>query len=167
MPTLYEYYNTGDTGHATVIWMGQTFTPAIAHSITRVLIKIGAIDGSPGDLTVSIRATSGGLPTGNDLVSATKAQAQISVGWNTFDFASSYGLSANVRYAIIFRSSVYDSSNRYWWRCDFTPAYAGGSFVSSADGVSWTSDTSYDFMFEEWGDPTLPTVTTQAIIIGV
>ena len=71
---LYEYYNTGDDSGQSVYgsnWYAQTFTPSIAHTITSVKLLLYR-SGSPGTVTVSIRATDGsGHPIGPDLCSGT------------------------------------------------------------------------------------------------
>ena len=73
--TLYENYNTGDDaalGIYGAIWAAQTFTVGAAgHTITSVKLLLYRY-GSPGTVTVSIRATDGnGHPTGSDLTSGT------------------------------------------------------------------------------------------------
>jgi len=71
---LYEYYNTGDDSSQSVYgsnWYAQTFTSSIAHTITSVKLKLYRT-GSPGTVTVSIRATDGsGHPILPDLCSGT------------------------------------------------------------------------------------------------
>jgi len=71
---LYEYYNTGDdssTNVYNITWYAQTFTPSVAHTITSVKLLLYRT-GSPGTVTVSIRATDGsGHPIGSDLCSGT------------------------------------------------------------------------------------------------
>ena len=62
-------------GITTTTWEGQTFTPDRTGQLTEVDVNLfcSGCSGSMPDLTLSIRATSGGLPTGADLVSATIA----------------------------------------------------------------------------------------------
>jgi hypothetical protein len=58
--TLYEYYNTGDDASLFlygIYWKAQTFTPLAPHKITSVKLKLYKAIGSPGTVTVSIRAT--------------------------------------------------------------------------------------------------------------
>ncbi|GAI02948.1 unnamed protein product, partial [marine sediment metagenome] len=108
MAELYEYYNTGDTGY----WrlniaterIAQTFTPSIAHKITSVKLKL-ARTGSPGILTVSIRATNGeGHPTGGDLCSGTTNGNTLpvypSTEWREITLGAGYNLASDTKYAI-------------------------------------------------------------------
>ena len=67
--SMYEYYNTGDDASGRAYgneWRAQTFTPSVSFNITSVKLKLFR-EGNPGTVTVSIRATSGGVPTGSDL----------------------------------------------------------------------------------------------------
>ena len=66
---------TGAVGIATTVYGGQTFTPDRTGLLTQVDVNLfcSGCTGTTPDLTLSIRATSGGLPTGADLASATIA----------------------------------------------------------------------------------------------
>lgn len=156
--TKYEYYNTGDSGSEGVWgvhWKAQIFTVgATGHTVTSVKLKMFRI-GSPGTLTVSIRATTDGKPSGNNLTSGT-------INGNTFTDSSQglwyeitlteYTLSANTQYAIVVRALTGDVNNYVAWRDD--GGYANGDYCYSDDsGGSWTSSAFHDFMFEVWGNP--------------
>jgi len=161
MSTLYEYYNTGDDADVSfygAFWRAQTFTPATAHKITSVKLKLYRT-GLPGTITVSIRATNGsGHPTGNDLCSGTTngdTLTDVTSGeWREITLGAGYDLSVNTKYAIVVRALSGNSSNYACWRVDgSSPTYAGGCLEYSSDsGISWTSYTAYDFMFEDWGE---------------
>ena len=159
-PHMYEYYNTGDDNHIWLYgsnWAAQTFTPSVAHTITSVKLKL-LRSGAPGTVTVSIRATSGGQPTGSDLCSGTTTGDTLTTSapgeWREITLGSGYGLSAGKTYAIVVRATSGDGSNYLWWRVDgSSPTYGGGMYLLSFDsGLSWTSGASYDLMFEEWGN---------------
>ncbi|MBA7585446.1 hypothetical protein ES708_27425 [subsurface metagenome] len=161
-PTLYEYYNTGDDNewHAYgVIWEAQTFTPVVAHKITSVKLYL-LRTGSPGPVTVSIRATDGsGHPTGEDLCSGTTNGDTLpdteNGKWREIALGDGYNLEADTKYAIVIRALEGDSSNRVWWRLDYSdPTYERGCNESSNNsGETWNSFPAYDLMFEEWGQP--------------
>lgn len=173
---LYEYYNTGDDGDYLVYgirWYAQSFTPSIEHTITSVKIKAYR-GGSPGTITVSIRATSGGEPTGGDLCSGTtngNTLTSSSPGeWREITLGAGYLLSASTKYAIVVRVLGGDSDNKVRWRNDYQGTYAGGDAYQSLDsGSSWEANAGgggadMDLLFEDWGEPSVsaPTVTTQA-----
>jgi hypothetical protein len=112
--------------------------------------------GSPGTVTVSIRATSASKPTGSDLTSGT-----INGNTLTTDTAGAwyeialtlYRLLANTKYAIVVRAESGTSGNALFWRCDGTsPTYSGGAVCySSNSGVTWgNEDANADMMFEVW-----------------
>ena len=162
MATLYEYYNTGDDDREPCYgsyWHGQTFTPATAHTITSVKLLLFR-NGFPGIVTVSIRATdANGHPTGEDLCSGTTNGNTLPPGspyeWREITFGAGYALSASIKYAIVGRAPNGDGNNYVLWRADgSSPTYADGNRETSDNGGStWTSNTTYDFMFEDWGDP--------------
>ena len=66
---------TSGVGITTTTYEGQTFTPDRTGLLTQVDVNLfcSGCTGTTPDLTLSIRATSGGLPTGADLASATIA----------------------------------------------------------------------------------------------
>ncbi len=151
---LYERYQTGEDAALNVYgsnWEAQTFTPAATHDATRINLKLARY-GSPGTVTVGIRATSGGLPSGADLVStifdgnalATSAPWKLIV-------ITAQSLLAGTKYGIVVRATGGDVNNYLVWRADVTsPTYTGGARCYSSDiGVTWAEDTSKDFIFEE------------------
>ena len=159
-PFLYEYYNAGDdiyTSIYDVAWVAQTFTVGgTGHTVTSVKLLMIRY-GNPGTLTVGIRATSSGQPTGEDLTSGT-------IDANTFTTDSAglwyeitvttYNLVASTKYAIVCRVIGGSVSNYVKWRYDYTsPTYGGGNEeVSGNSGGTWTSESNYDMMFEVWGN---------------
>ena len=158
-PSLCEYYNTGDDNSESVygvFWRAQTFTVGASnHTVTSVKLKLFRYN-SPGTVTVSIRATVSGHPSGSDLTSGT-------VNGNTLNATSpgewyeinvtEYSLSANIKYAIVVRAPSGNATNILYWRYDVTsPTYDYGNLEESDDsGGTWTSYTDYDCMFEVWG----------------
>lgn len=162
MATLFEYYNTGDTGSddlALATWRAQTFTPATAHKITSVKLKLYRV-GSPGTIIVSIRATDGsGHPTGADLCSGTTdgdtLTTDIGGEWREITLGAGYDLLADTKYAIVGRALDAYGANYVKWRREWgTGAYAGGNYeYSTHSGDSWDAAATSDFMFEDWGEP--------------
>jgi len=161
MATKYESYNGSNDITTNVwgdTWVAQTFTPSISHDITSVFLRLSR-EGNPGTVTVSIRATSAGLPTGGDLAVGTTNGDTLPTFPTPEDrettFGASYQLNASTKYAIVWRCLTGDDSNQVHPLIDgSSPGYAGGSFISSSNGgSSWTADTANDFSFEEWGNP--------------
>lgn len=184
---LYEYYNTGDDGSATVQginWYAQTFTPSVAHKITSVKLKLYRT-GSPGEITLSIRATSGNHPTGADLCSGTTDGDTLTTDtageWREITLGAGYDLVAGTKYAIVVRVLTGDIDNKAHWRWDATsPSYTRGNLeLSLNSGSSWTSYTGHDLMFEEYGEKPITigvtasatkvwaAVRTATVLIGV
>ncbi len=154
MATLQDYYNTGDDGERSfsgASWESQTFTAGASYEVTSVKLKCFRGGSGVATVTVAIKATSGGLPTGANLAEATMAynDLPLSADWVTFTFGSSYSLTSGTKYAIVFyNNQSYDTR----WRCDgSSPTYSGGSRVYSINsGSSWTEDTTRDFLFETY-----------------
>jgi hypothetical protein len=180
---LKEYYITGDDslgGFQATQWHAETFTTTSAYTITSVKLLMARL-GSPGNLTVSIRATSGGEPTGGDLCSVTIDPSSITTNevgeWVEFTFDTPYALSDATLYAIVARTATGDNDNRIYWRADISsPSYSGGQFGLSADsGSSWVMLSSTDKLFETWGssapgkaqNPTPSDGTEDILVTGI
>jgi len=175
MATLREYYNAGDDSGRSIFqanWDGQTFTTDAAYTCTSVKIKLYKSNNPSGDVTVSLRATSAGVPTGDDLASATVACSEITTtpgAWHEFVWDSPVQLDGSTQYAIVIKALDADSDNRIFSRCDgSSPTYSGGTGIdSSTGGSSWTVESAYDTMFEVWSDAlTDKTYSRQLIAIG-
>ena len=156
---LYEYYNEGDDNWYKVYssyWRGQTFTPLVAHKITSVKLRLLRV-GFPGTITIVIRATSGGLPTGGDLcVGTTDADTLTPLEpgeWREITLGAGYYLEAGVMYAVIIKGDGFSSSVCPAWRFDGTsPTYTRGTgLYATGGGATWYTMDDKDFMFEEWG----------------
>jgi hypothetical protein len=176
-PHVYESYNAGDDSSNNVYganWYAQTFTPGVAHTIKSVKLKLYRV-GSPGNVTVSIRATSSGHPAGSDLcsgiINGNGLTTNTSGAWYEITLGSGYNLSASTQYAIVVRapSGTYPPSpaNYLVWRRDASsPTYGGGCREGSTNGGStWTSRTDRDMMFEEWGNRA-PMATAQNLSVN-
>jgi len=151
-------------------WAAQTFTPAISHAITKVKLILGS-NGTPGDLTIMIKATSGGEPTGDALCTGTQVAADIPDSWSGtqvfVDFDVPTSLIAGTKYAIVCKSLTSDGANYVQWYKKTTDVYAGGNALNSVNsGDDWTPAATYDFAFEEWGvvGPPVDQVTIKKLV---
>ena len=157
--TLYESYNAGDSDNSSAIyastWVGQTFTtgPA-AHTAPEIRLKLARI-GTPSTVTISLRETLAGVPTGYDLASATLDgnSFPLTATWSPFTNTSVPSLKSNTMYAVCVRAIAGTSTSYINWRCIAVGAYTGGTALISTDsGISWSTG-AQDNMFEIWGDP--------------
>ena len=141
-----------DGSLSSTFWMGHTFTTTSAYTSTKAKLKYyRAGSGETGTLDVSLRATSGGLPTGADLASAsidvTTLTTSSSGAWYEFEWTTPVALSDATQYALIARPS--SSAGSVYTRTEAPPTNSGGTLVYSADsGSSWVSNSSYDVPFE-------------------
>lgn len=158
-PTHYVTFNTGDDNQFNIYGVNygsQTFTtPAsYAYTITSVNLKLLRVL-SPGTITVQIKRTSGGSPTGEVLCSGTIDGNTIdtSAAWYQVNMTTETSLEANTVYAIIVSAASGDAANYVRWRYVGAGGYAGGNALTSTNsGTTWSSQT-YDFLFEVWGNP--------------
>lgn len=138
---LIDYNNEGSV--ATFVfgggtkWYAQTFTASSSYNIGSVKLRMNRAL-SPGTVTVSIRATSGGLPIGGDLASGTTdgdtLPEEPSEEWRLITFSSSTALVSGTKYAIVVRSVA----NYSQWALEDPGDYAGGDACDSLDsGSSW------------------------------
>jgi hypothetical protein len=139
-------------------WGGQTFTPSVTGQLTRADINLfcSGCTGTTPNLTLSLRATSAGLPTGADLASTTVTGFSSGAAvFYTANFSSPPTLTAGTQYALVIRPTANPSPGTYALTRSGTSTlgsnvYPGGSRVSGA-----TSGT-------VWSIPTTGGVTTDA-----
>ena len=92
-------------------WNAQTFTAGMSGPLTRVDVNLYCYfcGGAPPAITVSIRATSGGVPTGGDLATSSTTITNWSTGQKMFftaNFSAPTTVSAGTQYAIVIRASA-------------------------------------------------------------
>lgn len=148
-----DSYTTGGSASSSIFdttWVAQTFTASKNYTIDNVKLSISR-QGSPGTLTVSIKATSAGLPTGADLTSGTinGNSLDTSAAWVEINLTD-YALSSGTKYAIVCRATSGDASNKVIWAATNPGGYANGDTCESGDsGSSWGANT-LDSLFETY-----------------
>ena len=167
MAVIYESYTTGADGawhFADQYKVGQTFTPSISHTVDKVRLKLFRV-GSPGTLTISIYATTAGLPTGGVLATGTTNGDTLTTN-STGSFrdillGAGTPLSASTQYAIVAEApdGTIDTHEVFWKIDSSSPTYAGGTEVRRPTwpgGVDiWELVSGSDCLFIEFG-PDLP-----------
>ena len=137
--------------------MAQTFknhsSDALLYGVRLSLNKVG----SPGDLTISIRATSAGMPTGSDLVSVVLNTGLVHEGLYSklyvVEFPTVMRLLADVTYALVLDApGSDDTTNILYWGVQLSDAYTDGKGVYFTN--SWKDYlTPRDRYFEILGEP--------------
>jgi hypothetical protein len=141
---LNETLSNSGVGITITTWGGQTFTPAVTGLLTKADINLfcSGCTGTTPNLTLSVRATSGGLPTGADLASATIAGFSNggAASYFTVTFGSPTTLTAGTMYALVIRPVVANPvPGVYALTRSSTNVYAGGTRVSGAtSGTVWS-----------------------------
>ena len=160
-PQIYEYLDTGYDNDTAAIYgvnvSAMQFTPAYTHSVTSISIPLMS-SGTPGAVTVSIRNASGGLPTGQDIITFnTVSSITTYYAWITFTISSSSPqntLTANTQYAIVVKVIGGTISNYITWQIDSGGSLANSVASHSTDGGTvWVSDTPKDALFVIFGYP--------------
>lgn len=157
----WEYYNTGDDEFIALSVDGdaQTFTPSSSHTITSVKLLLYKLVGSPGTITVGIKATDeSGHPTGDDLCSGTTEGNTLTEDtdgeWREITLGDGTDLDADKKYAIVVVQAGVGYPNFARWRMDgSSPTYTKGNREEYGAGA-WARRTD-DCMFEEWGEGVL------------
>jgi hypothetical protein len=154
-------------------WAGQTFTPAVSGLLTKVDLEIfcysnTTCSGVDPDITVGIRATTAGAPSGANLATATITGFNSGTPtYRTATFGTPVSVTAGTKYAVIvylangLRSAApAPDGGLYAWMCSCNTnsnPYAGGQRVSSTNGGgSWTLDGTSggrDNGFKVWVQP--------------
>ncbi len=124
-------------------WVGQTFTPGVTGQLTRADVNLfcSGCSGTFPNLTLALRATSGNLPTGADLATATLAGNNSGASsYFSGTFASPPTLTAGTVYALVVRAVSNPSVGTYAFTRSATNVYANGQRVSSTNsGGTWTA----------------------------
>lgn len=135
-----------------VNWFAQTFTPiAGEETITGFDLKFKRA-GTPGPITISLRATAAGLPTGPDLVHSidySTAAITTGAGGDVVTFPTlPITVVPGTTYAIVVRCTGGSGGNTLAWFKNAAGGYAGGQATFSTNsGSTWTADTGTDFYF--------------------
>lgn len=134
-------------GITVTTWGGQTFTPAVTGVLTKVDINLfcSGCTGTTPNLTLSVRATSGGLPTGADIASGTLGGfSSGAAGFYTVTFGSPPTLNAGTQYAVVIRPTANPSAGTYALTrsgssTTGSDVYAGGTrVVGASSGTVWS-----------------------------
>jgi len=174
-----ENYKTGDDGAEglrSLVWGAQSFTPSAPYQVIGVALKLYRSN-SPGEVTVSIKATDGnGQPTGQDLCSGTTDGDTLTTDtageWREIYFGDGCSVSSSVKYAIVVRATDAPVGNLVYWRVDeSSPTYEGGCYEKSGSGGAvWVSYPGTDTMFEVLSPAPFPKAeltTYQSLTDGV
>jgi hypothetical protein len=141
-------------------WAMQTFTTnSTAHTLTGVDLWLSR-NASPGDITVTLQQTSGGLPYGT-VLSTGVIPAQYTGNINPISSNTSarypiamspeVSLSPNTQYCWTVKALMGDNVTNYLQVATANTTYGyGQGYTSTNNGLTWT-DASADFLFDLWG----------------
>lgn len=132
-------------------WRAQVFKAGVTGDLLAADLNLffnGPFGTQPA-LTVSLRAASGGLPTGPDLASATLGGFN-GAWWAPVTFPSPATLQAGAEYALVLRPVANPGAGAYYWSLNTADTYDEGAHVVSEDsGGSWAVPTGND-PYDHW-----------------
>jgi len=170
VPVLQVDYNNNDLGglwgswvynnDTQVILVAQVFQATGTYLLRKLKLKLDHTSaGYPDSMTVSIRATSAGVPTGPNLVtSAPVSTASVpedpSSDWIEFDLGADYNIVMGTSYAIVLEVS--DTGAEWEWAIGWRTSnngYDGGDYFQKTDENPWYNSSGSGFycLFENWG----------------
>jgi hypothetical protein len=138
----------GNSGSAitTTTWEGQSFVPSVSGSLTRIDVDLfcSGCSGVDPAITVEVRTTSGGTPTGTIL--ATTTIPGFSSGTATYYsvvFSSPAALTSGTTYAYVLRLASDRATGTYAALRSNNNQYASGAqLVTTNAGTSWSAQSS-------------------------
>lgn len=157
---LKDFFNptgTNTLGAYGVNWNAQTFTAGSSYNLTSLKLSMRRFN-SPGNVIVSIRNTTTGVPSGSDLafVIVNGNNFQLSLNLEEFILNVPVSIIQGQTYAIIVRATEGNSSNDAKWHRQLADAYAGGMGYSSTNsGNNWTALSTRDFSFQAYSVDTV------------
>jgi hypothetical protein len=139
------------------VWRGQTFTPSVSHTITKIDIPLLKRGTASGNVIVSVKATdTNGYPVGSDLATGELATSAITSAWTpavwySFNLGAGCAVEAGKTYAIVLRApSAVSETGLYYW-LNLNGGYNSGKAVTGTSGASWSTLNTWDSIFREYG----------------
>jgi len=176
-----DYYTDnwgGSLDFSGVNWKAQTWTATDNYDISAIRIGFLRQGDGGGDCTVSIRATTGGVPTGPDLAvispfAGGDITTMVTGEVREFSLVTPLSVTNGTVYAVVIRSPAATIYDRLLLNAEIAgTGYAAGQRYDSADsGSSWSPVASTEILFEIVKDLIIsPTITdestSQSILVG-
>jgi len=142
--------NSGSFIQASTGRVAQTFlmpTTYLHNALQSVVLRLDKTGSPTGSLTVTLHATSAGVPTGAALATGTIAYASITGDADYTITMSAYTLVGGTTYAIVLNpgSGVSGVAYPQFFFTNGSDAYAsGGIYISTDSGSTWNADGSAD-----------------------
>jgi hypothetical protein len=143
-------------------WFGQTFTAGITGQLTAVDVDMACnlCSGVTPNVTISIQATSGNLPVGPDLATASIPFSSATAGYLNAAFVAPLNVTAGTQYAIVVRAAANPASGTYTYFVSGgtanNPYLAGRRVISVNSGGTWTAPNLRDIGFRTYVNPGYP-----------
>jgi hypothetical protein len=157
----YESYETGGnswaSSHGNYI-SGQSFTPLVAHNLTRVVLWMKRLGTPPGYRIRLYLCDGAHKPTESELTGVDVDLSGVTTDpageWVAIDLPS-YPVLQGTEYGLLSWPYGGNSDNQVQWYCDnIAPTYTRGLYLySSNGGSSWAAYPTADLLFQEWGGP--------------
>jgi hypothetical protein len=142
----------GNTSVDSAQEVAQSFKVPSATTLNKVSLYLANIGSTTDAVTVEIRADAAGSP-GAVMATRTRTLASTALAFADFDFsADNIALVAGTTYYIV-ATNTSASFDGYTWQSDgISATYPDGSFFfDHGSGTSWVNNTSYDQLFQVFG----------------
>jgi hypothetical protein len=153
---LHEYYNTGGDANSIDIYGANTvaeqFTSeAISHTVSGISVELLRV-GTPSNIYIELWNAAAGVPT-TKISSAALVGTLLSTTYTKYTVIfPTTSLLPSTQYAVVLTCPSGDNANYVQWHQDAGGGLASAVGLHSHDsGISWTSDTPADYLFEIWG----------------
>jgi len=137
--------STSGNAMTSTTWWGQSFVPTISGPLTKISVQLfcSGCTGTTSPIVINVHATSGGLPTGAALATATIPAFSSGSGiLYSATFASPTTVTAGTTYAFTVHAQNTISAGTYAVTRTATNLYGSGqSLLSSNSGSSWAAPT--------------------------
>src|SRR5437773_312583 len=137
--------STSGNAMSSTTWWGQSFSPTITGTLTKLDVDLfcSGCTGTSSSIVVNIHNTSGGLPTGAAIATATIPAFTSGAGvFYSVTFGSPASLTAGTVYAFTVHASSAISAGTYAVVRTTNNLYGGGvSLLSSNSGGTWGTPT--------------------------
>ena len=147
---------TGNTAVGIVTTdLGQTFTVGIEGIFAGVSFDAFTVSASVADVTVSLRTTSGGLPTSTILASTLLSPATANAAASDYVDFSFANVAVNIGdvLAVVFSSNI---GENWFVDSDSGASYGGGARVASNDGGASFTNVGGDLTFATFVETPVP-----------
>lgn len=165
MATKYDYFTSPTFAsqfnvRPGTLFVAQQFTASANYTLTKVVLRLwrtGTLP-APDDVVVTVEGNTPGspdYPNGSALDSCTISGSTLPASdggvYTDFNMTGAASIVSGTKYWIVINVPSDTLAIYVRWKNDLNSGYPNGTVVTSTSRISW-ADTTYDALFEVWGD---------------